>query len=148
MEDYNDILNEMIVDRLKERKYKIDRINEMEMTQRSGFVRSLIGIAIAACVLGVVFISPWNRGGFDEEEAMRAATFNVDSLVTNGDYDAALRIISTNIAKSDSIINVLRNEANGKNDEELDYLIQSELLNLEELKEKKQEIEILKNKSK
>lgn len=147
MEEYNDKLNEMIVDRLKERKYKIDRINEMEMTRRSGFVRPLIGIAIAACVLGVVFISPWDRGGFDEEE-MRAATFNVDSLVTNGDYDAALRIINTNIAKSDSIINVLRNEAKDKNDEELDYLIQSELLNLEDLKEKKQEIEILKNKSK
>lgn len=148
MEDYNDELNEIIVDRLKERKYKIDRINEMEMTRRSGFVRPLIGIAVAACVLGVVFISPWNRDSFVDKEAMRAATINTDSLVANGDYDAALRIINTNIAKSDSIINVLRNEANGKNDEELDYLIQSELLNLEDLKEKKQEIEILKNKSK
>lgn len=148
MEDYNDELNEIIVDRLKERKYKIDRINEMEMTRRSGFVRPLIGIAVAACVLGVVFISPWNRDSFVDKEAMRAATINTDSLVANGDYDAALRIINTNIAKSDSIINVLRNEAKGKNDEELDYLIQSELLNLEDLKEKKQEIEILKNKSK
>lgn len=148
MEEYNDKLNEIIVDRLKERKYKIDRINEMEMTRRLGFVRPLIGIAVAACVIGVVFISPWNRSSLVDEEAMRSATINVDSLVTNGDYDAALKIINTNIAKSDSIIKVLRNEAKGKNDEELDYLIQSELLNLEDLKDKKQRIENKKNKSK
>lgn len=148
MEEYNDKLNKIIVNRLKERKYKIDRINEMEMTRRSEFVRPLIGIAVVACILGIVFITPWSNRDLIEDEAMRAATINIDSLVDKGEYDAALRVIYTNIAKSDSTIKVLRDEAKMKKDAELDYLIQAELLNVENLKEKKQKIEFLKNNSK
>lgn len=147
MEDYNDKLNEMIIDRLEERKYKIERINEIEMPRRLSIVRPLAGVAIAACILGAIFISPWNKGNPIEKETMRASTVNVDSLVNNGDYDAALRIIVTNIAKSDSTIKVLKNEAKLKKDEELDYLIQAEQMNIDDLKEKEQEIEILKNKT-
>lgn len=148
MEDYNDELNKIILERLKERKYKTDRIKEIEMPRRSGFVRSMIGIAVAACVLGFVFISPWNNNGLIGDEAQRAATVNVDSLVDKGDYDSALRVIDTSIAKSDSTITALRNEIKIKKDEELDYLIQAEQLNIDNLKKIKQKIIKLKNKSK
>lgn len=148
MEEYNDELNKIIVDRLKERKYKIDRIKEIEMPRRSGFVRSMIGIAVAACVLGFVFISPWSNSDLSGNEVQRAATVNVDSLVDKGDYDSALRVIDTSIAKSDSTITALRNEIKTKKDEELDYLIQAEQLNIDNLKKMKQKIGILKNKSK
>lgn len=148
MEEYNDELNKIIVDRLKERKYKIDRIKEIEMPRRSGFVRSMIGIAVVACVLGFVFISPWSNSDLSGNEAQRAATVNVDSLVNKGDYDAALKVIDTSIAKSDSTITALRNEIKIKKDEELDYLIQAEQLNIDNLKKIKQEIIKLKNKSK
>lgn len=148
MEEYNDELNKIIVDRLKERKYKIDRIKEIEMPRRSGFVRSMIGIAVVACVLGFVFILPWSNSDLSGNEAQRAATVNVDSLVNKGDYDAALKVIDTSIAKSDSTITALRNEIKTKKDEELDYLIQAEQLNIDNLKKMKQKIGILKNKSK
>lgn len=149
MEDYNDELNEIIVNRLKERKYKLDRINEIEMSQRNSILRPLIGIAIAACILGFVIISPWkNESAFIGNEITRAATLNVDSLVNNGDYDAAFSVIDIDIAKSDSTIKVLKDEAKMKKDEELDYLIQAEQQNIDDLKKKKLEIEILKNKSK
>lgn len=144
MEDYNDKLDEIIADRLKERKYKLNRINEIEESQRTAILRPLIGIASAACILGFVFLWPRSNGSLIENEAIRGANPNVDSLVNNGDYDAALRTIDIDIAKSDSTIKVLRAETKMKMDEELEYLIRAEQLNKENLMKKKQKIEMLK----
>lgn len=146
MKEYNDKLNDIIVDRLKEQHYKLGRIKEME--KRTISFHPLISIAIATCVVGVLYFAPWKRNEVLYDEATRAAVINIDSLIGKGKLDEALVIIDNSIAETNNTIKQLKQEVDKNNNDETNYLIQAEQMNIEELQKKKKYIMEIKRKSK
>lgn len=139
MEEFNDDLHRLILHRLGERKEKLDKIEEWKKQKKT--FPLFIGYAIAACIIGIIFI-PWNKEltpNMDGEN-VRSGIIDIDAMIKDKNYTNAMKIINSEMEKSDSILKVLDTKTN-KDDEEIQYEIQVEKLKIEELKEKRELIE-------
>lgn len=140
MEEFNDDLHRLILHRLGERKEKLDKIEEWKKQKKMFPI--FIGYAIAACIIGIIIFIPWNKEltpNMDGEN-VRSGIIDIDAMIKDKNYTNAMKIINSEMEKSDSILKVLDTKTN-KDDEEIQYEIQVEKLKIEELKEKRELIE-------
>lgn len=140
MEEYNDELHRFILERLGERKEKLDKMKGWE--KKKNPARSAIWLAIAACFIGGLILFPWNKEGSDdmENEGVRSGVMDIDTMIKEGKYENALKIIDSEIAASDSTLKVMQSETN-MDDEETRYEIEAEKQKIKMLKEKRKIIE-------
>lgn len=138
MEEFNDKLHGIIKERLAERDRKIQNINKwMNKQDRVVVLRPVLGLAIAACLAGAIFLFPWNEP-IEESEVTRGATGNIDELIRQEKYDAALIVIEKELYSSDSTLKAIQQDTCTIMDEETEYNISAIKLRISELEEKKQ----------
>lgn len=138
MEENNDKLHDIIKERLAERDRKCKSMQKWNRKQKSSNLRPLIGIAVAACLVGVLFIIPWQTSS-DDIVGTRSASQNIEELISQERYDEALLIIEDELHSSDSILNVLQLDSS-MIDEETKYEITVIQLKIKDLKERRKEI--------
>lgn len=113
----------MIAERLGERQSKLERMAEMEHSQRrsSTRIRSIvIPLAIAACIAAFFVwspfsgssVSPWDEMGLARPEltGYRSATKEItaiNKLIEGGDYDHALTKAEDALRRSDGMVEMM-----------------------------------------
>lgn len=132
MEDVNDELSQLIIDRLGARKSKLDRIELWEHPSKKKVQLPLIGAAIAACAVGAICL-PWNEIFSSDSgiEVSRSAETNIQWLIDEGKYEEALQVVQVEQKRIDSTLTALKN--GGKLDDETQYEIQALQLELSDL---------------
>lgn len=135
MEEYNDKLHDLIKNRLAERDRKSQSIEKWNRKQNKANLRPIIGFAVAACMIGMLFLIPW-QSPYSESDSVRAASGNIDELIKLEKYDDALILIDKEIYLSDSTLQALEQDTCA-NDEEKEYSISAIRMKLDDMKEKK-----------
>ena len=135
MEEYNDKLHDIIKNRLAERDRKSQSIKRWSRNKSNLSLRPVIGFAVAACLVGALFIIPWSTPS-EDTSGVRAASGNMEELIRSEKYEEALILIEKDIASSDSTLQVLENDTCAL-DEETEYSISAIRLKISELKEKR-----------
>ncbi|MCQ2094304.1 MAG: hypothetical protein MJY81_04855 [Bacteroidaceae bacterium] len=138
MEEYNDKLHDIIKERLAERDRKCKSMKEWNRKQNSSNLKPLIGIAVAACLVGALFIIPWQTSS-DDIIGTRSASQNIEELISQEKYDEALLIIEDELHSSDSTLNALQQDSS-MIDEETEYEINVIQLKIRDLKEQREKI--------
>lgn len=138
MEEYDDKLHDIIKSRLAERDRKTQSIKRWSGKKSNLFLRPIIGIAVAACLAGFLFINPSSNEP-EETIGVRAASGNVDELIRLGKYEDALILVEKEIASSDSTLRAMEHDACDM-DEETEYMISAIKLKISDLKEKRENI--------
>lgn len=136
MEEYNDKLHDIIKSRLAERDRKSQSIKRWSRNKGNTNLRPIIGFAVAACLVGVLFIMPWSNTS-DEVGGVRSAFGNIDELIKMEKYDDALFLVEKEIATSDSTLMLMTNDT-CVIDEETEYNISAIRLKISDLKEKRE----------
>lgn len=136
MEEYNDKLHDLIKSRLAERDRKSQSIKRWSRNKGNTNLRPIIGFAVAACFVGVLFIIPWSNTP-DEVGGIRSASGNIDELIKQEKYEDALFLVEKEIAASDSTLLVMANDTCVV-DEETEYNINAIKLKISDLKEKRE----------
>lgn len=136
MEEYNDKLHDIIKSRLSERDRKSQSIKRWSRNKGNTNLRTIIGFAIAACMVGALFIIPWPNTP-EDAGAVRSASGNIDELIRLEKYEEALILIEKEIASSDSTLQVMEHDT-CKIDEETEYNINAIKLKISDLKEKRE----------
>ena len=140
-EEYNDNMHKLIVERLEERNRKLQIMDDLEKPAKKVRFIPWIGVAVAACLIGVVFFATEEIFlGTGEEETFRGGDANVETLIKDGKYEDALKVIDKEIAESDSAIYNIKGTRE-ELDEESQYELQAEEQKRESLIKKKAEIE-------
>ena len=119
--EYNDQIQSLIIDRLKERDRKMQIINGLEKNKRVIHLFPWIGIA-AACIAGLSFFTYQEKTFVDYDENFRGGQVNVENL-NNGDYESNLKQLNEDIARTDSVITSIKSQSDNL-DEELQYELQ------------------------
>lgn len=136
MEEYNDKLHGIIKSRLAERDRKSQSIKRWSRNKGNTNLRPIIGFAIAACLVGILFIMPWSNTS-DEVGGVRSASGNIDELIKLEKYEDALVLVEKEIATSDSTLMIMTNDT-CVIDEETEYNISAIRLKISDLKEKRE----------
>ena len=136
MEEINDNMHKLIIDRLKERHRKMEIIKSYERSKNRVRVFSFVGVLMAACMVGVFFMVGINPASTPADEAVRSSLENVQELIEHGKYEEALSVIERELFVSDSILNDLRSRGN-KEDEEIMYEIKAQEIRVEELQKER-----------
>lgn len=138
MEEFNDKLHGIIKERLAERDRKIQNINEWTNKQdRVVVLRPVLGLVVAACLVGAIFLLPWN-GTSEDTDVIRGASGNIDELIRSEKYDAALIVIEKELYSSDSTLKAIQQDTCTIMDDETEYNMSAIKLRISELEEKKQ----------
>lgn len=120
-EEWNDDMHRLIVDRLKERNRKMEFIRGCEKTNK-GHTVSIIGLLVAACLIGLIFNLTINRQENSMDTPIRSGMSNVQELIDEGRYDEAFTIVEKELYSADSTLNELK-KGEAVNDEETQYEI-------------------------
>lgn len=135
MEEYDDTLHDIIKRRLAERDRKNQSINRWNHNKGNTNLRPIIVFAIAACLVGVLFIMPWSNTS-EEIGGVRSASDNIDKLIKLEKYEEALFLVEKEIAASDSTLLIMAHDTCSI-DEETEYNISAIKLKISVLKEKR-----------
>ncbi|MCQ2113474.1 MAG: hypothetical protein MJY52_00205 [Bacteroidaceae bacterium] len=135
MEEYNDKLQELINSRLSERERKLNKMSKWNKKSKSFVLRPMVGFVAAACLIGALFLIPWENAS-DGTTGVRSASKNVDKLIKQRNFEDALLVIEKEIQSSDSILCVLLQDTSSM-DEETEYNIHAMQMKINDLKEKR-----------
>lgn len=123
IEEFNDDMHKLIVDRLKERNRKLEFIKGCE-TQKKGHTFSIAAILVAACLIGVLFnFSINNKHDAVYDAPFRSSMPSVQKLIEEERYEEAITIIEKELYSADSTLNLLKKSKTNKDEETL-YEIQ------------------------
>ena len=136
MEEYDDKLHDIIKSRLAERDRKSQSIKRWNCNKGKVNLRSIIGFAVAACLVGALFIIPWSDTS-EEVGGVRSASGNIDELIRLENYEDALSLVEKEIATSDSTLQIMAHDTCAI-DEETEYNISAIKLKISNLKEKRE----------
>lgn len=134
MEEYNDKLQELINNRLLERDRKLAKMSKWNKKSKSIVLRPMVGFVAAACLIGALFLVPWENVS-NETTGVRSASKNVDKLIKQRNFEDALLVLEKEIQSSDSILCVLLQDTSM--DEETEYNIHAMQIKINDLKEKR-----------
>ena len=130
IEEFNDDMHRIIVDRLRERNRKIKAVERFEKPNNSKF--SVWGLWGAACFAGLIFIISLNNSQGDMDASIRSGMDNVRTLIDEGKYTEALQVAERELFIADSTLNALK-KSTVKPDEETLYEIKALELKKEDL---------------
>lgn len=116
-EEYNDDMHRIIVERLGERNRKMEIIRGYERSKNRRRVFSFIGLLMAACLVGVVFMIDINSLTEPADEAVRSSLGSAQELIEQGRYDEALSVVERELYVSDSTLRELSKEEITDDDE-------------------------------
>lgn len=120
-EEFNDEMHRLIVDRLKERDRKMKIIRNYEKPKRGRMI-PVVGLLVAACMVGLIFHLTFNQSIESSDEPIRSSMKNVQELIDDGRFNDALTIVENELHSADSTLNVLKSECTD-NDDETQYEI-------------------------
>lgn len=132
VEEFNDDMHRIIVDRLRERNRKIKAVERFEKPDNDRVPVSICGLLVAVCFAGVIYIISLNNSQGDMDAPIRSGMEHVRTLVDEGKYKEALQEAERELFIADSILNV-RKKSTVKPDEETLYEIKALELKKEDL---------------
>lgn len=132
IEEFNDDMHRIIVDRLRERNRKIKAVERFEKPDNDRVPVYICGLLVAACFAGVIYIISLNNSQGDMDAPIRSGMEHVRTLVDEGKYKEALQEAERELFIADSILNV-RKKSTVKPDEETLYEIKALELKKEDL---------------
>lgn len=122
-EEWNDDMHKLIVDRLMERNRKMEFIRSCEKPKK-GRIISIVGLLVAACLIGIIFNLSINKNEGDVDTPTRSSMDNVQKLIDDEKYDEAVSIVENELYSADSTLTELRNTGE-ENNEEMQYEIKA-----------------------
>lgn len=138
IEEWNDDMHRLIVDRLKERNRKMEFIKGCEKPKKGRTV-SIIGLLVAVCMIGIIFNLTINKQEDSTDMPIRSSMSNVQEMIDEGRYDDAFTIIERELYSADSTLNELK-KASTDNDEETLYEINAMEMKVKDLKKEREAI--------
>lgn len=152
-----DALTLRIIDRLGERQRKMDLMRSFDIKEESstphvgtriyGMKRLLMGVAIAACVAGIIVLIPWSGGSLPVVEELgiekptmteyRAASPNIaeiERLMASEQFQEAAKLAEQELKQSDLTIHEFEGVVEELEDEEMAYEQEAEKVKNSELR--------------